>query len=479
MPSEFKELFELQRKNIREFQKKYEKNLAKQAENGDYFPDRNLQLTRAGKKHLIWAPDGQLDNKATIQHTLTCPDRDTSNHANGWEYRFKSSPVPLMETYAKLIFEKSEVVRDALTTYKGFWRLRIQYLESAVYRADLWPDTTAKWGRRYPFELNTIEFLVPGLGQQLVDDFESKKFKVERVREFELINIFSANRQMSETRRADSFEVFNFIIDGIFNSLNGFRDSCEHPSPVECALCGDVLEPALRQNTEYMLPENYCPWCVLVIDYHDETEFIYHDIDDGLLRNLMIKSFTKLVELTGFPYWKTPVLTRDLMVEINLRKRDPSEATELAYLLACLPKRSKMKTLFETPQHFFHEAGLEDLVPRGKGRGVRSISRCGHLCLSMGEREICEYLHQNSISHTKEPLYADLVGEVTEFGSMRGDFLAGDIVIEFAGLDGEEAYDAKMNLKQKLADQHGLKLTIIRPKDIKNLETIIPSSLWQ
>jgi hypothetical protein len=260
--------------------------------------------------------------------------------------------------------------------------------------------------------------------------------------------------------------------------LKAFRNACEHPSPVECALCGDVIVPDLTKNTQYMLPENYCPWCVLVIDHHDETELIYLGIDIGLLRNLMIKSFTKLVELTEFPYWKTPVLTRDLMVELNLRKRDPLEAAEMAYLLACLPKRSKMKTLFETPQHFFHEAGLEALIPRGKGRGVRSISRCAHLCLSMGEREICEYLHQNSISHTKEPLYADLVGKGSEFGGMRGDFLAGDIVIEYAGLDGEEAYDAKMAIKQQLATEHGLKLVIIRPQDIKNLESLIPTSLW-
>lgn len=478
MSSQFKEMFDSQRKNLRVFQKKYEKNLAKQVANGDYFPNRNLQITRKGKKHLMWAPDGHLENQANIQHAFSCPDRDTRNHANGWEYRFKNSPSPLIETYANLIFDRSEVVKNALAIYKGFWRLRIQYLESAVYRGDLWPDTAEKWGRRYPFELNTIEFLVPGLGQQLIDDFESQKFKVERVRELEVIGIFSPNQQVIETKRVDSFDVFNFIIDGIFDNVNSFRDACEHPQPTECGLCGDVLEPSLRQNTEYMLPENYCPWCVLVIDYHDETDFIYEEIDEKLLRELMISSFTKLVELTGFPYWKTPVLTRDLMVEINLRGRSSDEAKEMAYLLSCLPKRSKMKTLFETPQHFFHEAGLEELIPKGKGRGIRSISRCGHLCLSMGEREICEYLHQNSITHTKEPLYADLVGKPSEFGAMRGDFLAGDLVIEFAGLDGEEAYDAKMNLKKQLAEDYGLKLQIVRPKDVKNLSKLLPLTLW-
>jgi hypothetical protein len=474
---EFQELFESQRKNVRDFQKRYEKNLIKQAANGDLFPNRDLQITRAGKKHQMWAPDGNLENKVHIQHSLICPDRDTRNHANGWEYRFRTSPVSLIHNYAEVIFEKSEVVRSALSIYKGFWRLRIQHLESAVYRGDFWPDSSERWGRRYPFELNTIEFLVPGLGQKLVNDFESQNFNVERVREFQLIG-FGPNKQMTETKPVDAYEILKFLIDGIFDSINGYRDDCEHPSPVECGLCGDVLEPNLRQNTEYMLPESYCAWCVLVIDYHDETELLYDGIDEKFLRELMIRSFTRLVDLTGFPYWKTPVLTRDLMVEINLRERSSTEAREMAYLLACLPKRSKMKTLFETPQHFFHEAGLEQLIPKGKGRGVRSISRCGHLCLSMGEREICEYLHQHSIAHSKEPLYADLVGKATEFGAMRGDFLAGDIVIEFAGLEGEEAYDVKMNLKQQLANEYGLKLIIISPKDVKDLSNFLPLTLW-
>jgi hypothetical protein len=138
-----------------------------------------------------------------------------------------------------------------------------------------------------------------------------------------------------------------------------------------------------------------------------------------------------------------------------------------------MPKRSTMKKLFDSPQHFFHAAGLEALIPRGKGRGIRSISRCGHLCVSMGEREICEYLHENGVSHTKEPLYADLVPEGSEFGAMRGDFLVGDLVIEFAGLDGDEAYDAKISTKQSLAEKYGLKLIVVRPGDVKKLSDLL------
>jgi hypothetical protein len=474
MESKFKEIFDLQRENARAFQKLYKKRIEKQLLNGDSFPDGNLTISRRGKKYDHVAMDGTLENKSNWQHKQDCPERDTRNHANGFEYQFKKYPQPLIDKYAKLLFDGSEVLQDALISYGGMWRLRIQNLESAVYRGGVWPRTSDKWGKNYPSTLTTFEFLVPGIGQKFISEFENLKIKAERIRGSTLVGIFSGNHNLIEYQKVDNFQIMNFVMEKLLDAVNDFRASCVHPAPIECGLCGDVLEPALRQNTQYMLPENYCPWCVLVIDYHDETEFLYEGIETEKLRNLMMESFARLVELSGFPYWNTPVLTFDLMVELNLRERDPVEAKELSYLLACLPKRTKMKELFETPQHFFHEAGLEALVPRGKGRGIRSISRCAHLCLSMGEREICEYLHENGQRHSKEPIYAELAPGSSEFGAMRGDFLAGNTVIEYAGLEGDEAYDAKMQLKMELAKKYNISLIVVGPKDLKNLSEIIP-----
>ncbi len=474
MGEDFQSIFVKQRENIRAFQNLFEKRLQKEAANPNYFADRNLSVRRAGKKFEMWAPNPKDDNENNIEHTLDCPDRRTNIYGNGWEYKFNESPDELIHRYSRTIFDKSEVVRRAIAEYKGFWRCRVSNLEWASSRGDLFPGSTEKWSRKYPLELNTLEFLVPGLGVQLVEEYESKNIRADIVRELLVINIFSPNERVFESKPADKYDSMRAVVLTILDAVNLYRTECVHPMPVECALCGDILEPTLRQNADYMLPENFCSWCLLVIDYHDENEIVYEGFTDEELKVAMIESFTKLVELSTFPYWKSPVLSKDLMIELNLRERDPEEAKRLAYLFASLPKRTKLKALYETPQHFFHAAGLEDLVPRGKGRGIRSISRCGHLCLSMGEREICEYLHDNSVHHSKEPIYAELVSNGSEFGAMRGDFLVGDIVIEFAGLDGEDAYDAKMELKQTLANKHGLKLIVVRPKDVKNLGAIIP-----
>lgn len=477
MSEDFKTVFWKQRENIRAFQNLFEKRLEKQAANPNYFADRNLSIKQAGKMYEMWAPNPKDDNENNIEHTLDCPDRRSNIYGNGWEFKFHEPPDELIGRYSRTIFEKSEVVRKAIEEYKGFWRYRVSNLEWASSRGDLFPGTTEKWSRKYPSELNTIEFLVPGLGIQLVEEYESKNIRADIVRELLVVNVFSPNERVFESKPADKFDSMRAVVLTILDAINLYRTECVHPAPVECALCGDILEPMLRRNSDYMLPENYCSWCVLVIDYHDENEIVYEGFTDEELKIGMIESFSKLVELSDFPYWKTPVLSKDLMIELNLRERAPEEARQLAFLFASLPKRTKLKALFGTPQHFFNAAGLEELVPRGKGRGIRSISRCGHLCLSMGEREICEYLHENGVNHSKEPIYAELVSDGEEFGAMRGDFLVGDVVIEFAGLDGEEAYDAKMELKQTLANKHGLKLIILRPRDVKNLSAIIPLPL--
>ncbi len=473
---DFQEVFLRRRNNLRPFQTLYEKRRAKATSAGDKFPNRNLSVTKAGQKHEFWAPDAQQSNEYQIEHTLECPDRKTNIFGNGWELKFDDSPDELILRYSKQLYERSDVLRMAIHEYQGFWRVRVSNLEWASSKGDLFPGSVEVRGydsREYPLDLNVLEFLVPGLGRQLVEEFERTDISANIVREQLVIRLDGPSEKWLDTRKADKFRTMQAIVLTILDQLNRFRTECVHPSPVNCELCGDLLEPDLGQNATFMLPENYCSWCVVVLYYHDELALLYEGFSEDELRADMIASFSKLVELSGFPYWKTPILSKDLMIELNLRGREPEEAKAMAHLFASMPKRSTMKKLFESPQHFFHAAGLEALIPRGKGRGIRSISRCGHLCLSMGEREICEYLHENGVSHTKEPLYADLVPEGSEFGAMRGDFLVGDLVIEFAGLDGDEAYDAKMSTKQSLAEKYGLKLIVVRPSDVKKLSDLL------
>jgi hypothetical protein len=114
-----------------------------------------------------------------------------------------------------------------------------------------------------------------------------------------------------------------------------------------------------------------------------------------------------------------------------------------------LPWSDSAKKLFGSWSHLLEEAGLLTQSQRGRG-GHRSIASDGHLCLSMGERAICEFLTKNGITHEREPMYP--FDEVfNPNGLLRGDFLIGGLFIEFAGMMSNPDYAERMKIKEKLA----------------------------
>ena len=474
----FEQMFKLQRKNIAILEKKYLKNLALVADQKDQYPNRNLSATRKGIKSEIWAPDGKLNNEGSIIHISSCSSWESRTAFLGSKISYSKSPDTLVSEFASMLHDNSPLLRSALVEYQGFWRVSLEALELESYRGGQWPNPADLWGNHYPFDLSLFDFLVPGSAQIFISQVLESKIRIDVSSDSTIFQFYIGKTPLFRSERLNQFDTIRHLMDLVIEKINDRRAECVHPGPVVCALCGSVTEPDLGVNAQFILPGDFCPWCVLVIDHHDEIPIIYDGIAIEDLRQAMISSFRRLVEITEFPYWKTPVLTRQLVVELGLRHRDKRQALELAHLLSCIPKRSTLKKAFESPQHFFHAAGLEALVPRGKGRGIRSISRCGHLCLSNGEREICEYLNSNQIEHSKEPIYSELANGAAEFGGMRGDFLVNGVVIEFAGLDGDESYDSRMHTKEALAKKYDLKLVIIKPADLKKLSDALPKSLF-
>ncbi len=121
-----------------------------------------------------------------------------------------------------------------------------------------------------------------------------------------------------------------------------------------------------------------------------------------------------------------------------------------------------------TPRHVknSHGSWLQVLVSSGilpdgsqkMARGVRSLAADGHVCHSIAEKTIDDWLSANEIPHEREPQYPS--------SRMRADFLVGDVLIEFFGLVGNEVYDKKIVLKRSIAEEHGLTLLEIYPRDL-------------
>lgn len=109
-------------------------------------------------------------------------------------------------------------------------------------------------------------------------------------------------------------------------------------------------------------------------------------------------------------------------------------------------------------------------------RGVRCLATDGHVCHSLDERLIDDWLHSNRIPHTKEPFYPKH-SILNPKGKRRADWLVGETYIEYFGLAGDEVYDKKAQEKTMLCSELGLKMIAISPADLANIEGILKRAL--
>ena len=86
------------------------------------------------------------------------------------------------------------------------------------------------------------------------------------------------------------------------------------------------------------------------------------------------------------------------------------------------------------------------------------MAKDGHVCLSLGEKTIDDFLYSRGIPHDKEPSYPE--------GNFRADFMVDGVLIEYLGLTGDPDYDAKTKLKQRICRKHGLRLIAVYPSDL-------------
>lgn len=91
-------------------------------------------------------------------------------------------------------------------------------------------------------------------------------------------------------------------------------------------------------------------------------------------------------------------------------------------------------------------------------RGIKCLALDGHVCFSLGEKTIDDFLYVYNIPHEKEPKYPE--------GNFRADFLVNSVFVEYFGLAGNAEYDAKIENKKKLCCEHGIELISLFPNDL-------------
>ena len=121
------------------------------------------------------------------------------------------------------------------------------------------------------------------------------------------------------------------------------------------------------------------------------------------------------------------------------------------------------------------ESNVIDSLGIKRNRSYRCLAKDNHVCNSMQEMIIDNYLSDNSIDHIKEPRYP--YHEVyNSSGLRRADWLINEnVFVEFFGLSGDMDYDKKTSDKVNLCKELNLTLISIFPYDLNNLEDIFRS----
>lgn len=135
-----------------------------------------------------------------------------------------------------------------------------------------------------------------------------------------------------------------------------------------------------------------------------------------------------------------------------------NEQVELLRLLKHKPSTKRVRVVFGSWLKALIEAGVLVDGTRETTRGTQTLALDGHVCLSLGEKTIDDYLYMRGIAHEKEPKYPG--------SNFRADFLVGGVFIEYFGLAGESSYDAKIEEKKRIAAAHGIKLIGLYPSDL-------------
>jgi hypothetical protein len=150
----------------------------------------------------------------------------------------------------------------------------------------------------------------------------------------------------------------------------------------------------------------------------------------------------------------------------DLLDLENEDGLALLKLLRVKPSIRRVKSVFGSWLNALIKAGILEDGTRKTSRGIQSIAKDGHVCLSLGEKTIDDYLYAHRVHHEKEPRYPE--------SNYRGDFKVGSTFIEYFGLAGNPEYDTKTKEKIRLCRKHGITLIAMYPLDLisqKKLES--------
>lgn len=173
------------------------------------------------------------------------------------------------------------------------------------------------------------------------------------------------------------------------------------------------------------------------------------------------KEKKNLACITLAPYWKKPYSKRELLTKIKEFYRENGR----------IPLKREFNMYREYQQRFGswnNAIKLAGFEPNPVLFSHKFVAIDNHICDSLAEKIIDDWLFKHKINHQKNLAYGNT--------KMTADFATGRVRIEYFGLSGvSKLYDRTIKRKRNFCERAKLKLIEIYPSDLfsKNLSEII------
>ena len=236
-----------------------------------------------------------------------------------------------------------------------------------------------------------------------------------------------------------------------------------------CASCGRNFNPRREIDWFGVLPPKVCSICLQMARNSKLLAFEQFGISKSKAKENSIKGVREFEKVFGFiPSSKFD--RNDALVSLSSPKILSSKEIRIIKALAVLPRHETAKKLFGSWAHLLDASGVLE-KSKSKYGGYRSIGSDNHICLSVGERIICEALTKWKIAHLKEPYYpSDSI--LNPKRNLRADFKVKDVLIEFAGRMSIDEYAKRMEIKVELAKKYKIKLIVLDSADEEALNKL-------
>ena len=217
------------------------------------------------------------------------------------------------------------------------------------------------------------------------------------------------------------------------------------------------IEQALRVGKKI----KFCDSCYNYIlghkYYADNSECLKQPNEE------MLSHLSELAEaIEGIP-------TQDFMQNIDLSNYSGEKQILIGVVLLKMPSYGIYLERFGPWLDCLEHAGVLKDGYLKTARGIQCLSNDGHLCLSLGEKEIDDWLYYRNIPHEKEIRYP-YDPELNPNELQRCDWKIGEIYVEYAGMMSDYEYSMRMKDKKLLSKIHNLRLVVLYPDDLGRLE---------